>query len=213
MFHEFGHALHGFFASQKYRSLSGTNVARDFVEFPSQFNEHWALDPKVLRHYAVNYKTGEPMPQTLVDKIKKAATFNQGYALTELLAAAELDMEWHIIPASDSIQNVDDFETAALKKNKIDLAQVPPRYRSSYFLHIWGNGYAAGYYAYLWTEMLDDDAYSWFEAHGGLTRENGQRFRDMILSRGNTIDYGTMFRNFTGHDPRIQPMLKDRGLQ
>lgn len=213
MFHEFGHALHGFFASQKYRSLSGTNVARDFVEFPSQFNEHWALDPKVLRHYAVNYKTGEPMPQALVDKIKKAATFNQGYALTELLAAAELDMEWHIIPASDSIKNVDDFEAAALKKNKIDLAQVPPRYRSSYFLHIWGNGYAAGYYAYLWTEMLDDDAYSWFEAHGGLTRENGQRFRDMILSRGNTVDYGTMFRNFTGHDPRIQPMLKDRGLQ
>jgi peptidyl-dipeptidase Dcp len=213
MFHEFGHALHGFFASQKYRSLSGTNVARDFVEFPSQFNEHWALDPKVLRHYAVHYKTGEPMPQALVDKIKKAATFNQGYALTELLAAAELDMEWHTIPASDSIKNVDDFEKEALKKNKIDLPQVPPRYRSSYFLHIWGNGYAAGYYAYLWTEMLDDDAYGWFEAHGGLSRENGQRFRDMILSRGNTVDYGTMFRNFTGHDPKIEPMLKDRGLQ
>ena len=142
MFHEFGHALHGFFASQTYTSLSGTNVARDFVELPSQFNEHWALEPKVFQHYAVHYKTGEPMPQILVDKIRKSQKFNQGYALTEILAAADLDMEWHIIPAGDSIKSVDNFETAALKRTNLDLPQVPPRYRSSYFLHIWANGYA-----------------------------------------------------------------------
>ena len=213
MFHEFGHALHGFFASQQYPGLSGTSVARDFVEFPSQFNEHWALDPKVLKHYAIHYQTNEPMPQALVDKIKKAATFNQGYALTELLAAAALDMQWHTLSAADSLQDVDKFEAAALHKTHLDLPQVPPRYRSSYFLHIWGNGYAAGYYAYLWTEMLDDDAFAWFEQHGGLTRDNGQRFRDMILSRGNTEDYGKMFRDFTGHDPSIRPMLHDRGLE
>lgn len=215
MFHEFGHALHGFFANQEYPSLSGTSVARDFVEFPSQFNEHWALDPKILPHYAKNYKTGEVIPPTLVDKIKKAATFNQGYMLTELLAAADLDMAWHTLPASApliSVNGVDSFETASLKKDHLGLAQVPPRYRSTYFLHIWGNGYAAGYYAYLWTEMLDDDVFAWFEQHGGLTRENGQRLRDMILSRGNTEDYGKMFRDFCGHDPRIEPMLKDRGL-
>ncbi|MEO9144376.1 MAG: peptidyl-dipeptidase Dcp [Ginsengibacter sp.] len=212
MFHEFGHALHGFFASQNYPSLSGTNVARDFVEFPSQFNQHWAMDPKIFKNYAVHYKTGAPMPQVLVDKIKKAAGFNQGYDLTELLAAADLDMEWHKLSASDSLQNVDQFEIAALHRTKLDLPQVPPRYRSSYFMHIWGNGYAAGYYAYLWTEMLDDDAYSWFQENGGLTRANGQRFRDMILSRGNTEDLGKMFRDFRGHDPNIQPMLEDRGL-
>jgi peptidyl-dipeptidase Dcp len=212
MFHEFGHALHGFFADQTYPSLSGTNVARDFVELPSQFNEHWALEPKIFRHYAVHYKTGKPMPQELVEKIKKSQEFNQGYALTELLAAADLDMEWHTIPAGDSIQSVDDFETAALQRTHLDIPQVPPRYRSSYFLHIWGNGYAAGYYAYSWTEMLDDDAYNWFKQHGGMTRANGQRFRDMILSRGNTEDYNKMFFDFCGHQPDIKPMLEDRGL-
>jgi peptidyl-dipeptidase Dcp len=212
MFHEFGHALHGFFADQTYPTLSGTNVARDFVELPSQFNEHWALDPKVLSHYAKNYKTGEPMPEALVEKIKKSSTFNQGYMLTELLAAADLDMAWHTIPAGDSVKSADNFETEALTRFKLNLPQVPPRYRSSYFLHIWGNGYSAGYYAYLWTEMLDDDVYSWFENHGGLTRENGQRFRDMILSRGNTVDYNKMFYDFYGNKPDITPMLKDRGL-
>ncbi|MGB8375200.1 MAG: peptidyl-dipeptidase Dcp [Salegentibacter sp.] len=212
MFHEFGHALHGLFASQQYPTLSGTNTARDFVEFPSQFNEHWAIYPKVFRNYAVHYKTGEPMPQELVDKIKKATTFNQGYALTELLAAADLDMEWHTISANDSIKDVDQFEADALKRTNLALQEVPPRYRSTYFLHIWGNGYAAGYYAYLWTEMLDDDAYSWFEENGGMTRENGQRFRDMILSQGNTQDYAKMFLDFRGHKPDITPMLQNRGL-
>jgi peptidyl-dipeptidase Dcp len=212
MFHEFGHALHGFFGSQKYPSLSGTSVARDFVEFPSQFNEHWALDPVIFKNYAKHYKTGELMPQALVDKIKKASAFNQGYSLTETLAAAALDMQWHKLTTNDPLQDVDKFETAALNKTGLSLSYVPPRYRSSYFLHIWANGYAAGYYAYLWTEMLDNDAYSWFEENGGLSRENGQRFRDMILSKGNTVEYGKMFKDFRGHAPDITPMLKSRGL-
>ncbi|QJD98377.1 peptidyl-dipeptidase Dcp [Mucilaginibacter robiniae] len=212
MFHEFGHGLHGLFASQQYPSISGANTARDFVEFPSQFNEHWASDPKVFKHYAVHYKTGQPMPQSLIDKIKKAATFNQGYALTEALAAASLDMQWHTLPAGAPLQDVDQFEKTALHKTQVDLPQVPPRYRSSYFLHIWSNGYAAGYYAYAWTEMLDHDAFSWFQENGGLTRQNGQRFRDMILSKGNTENYNTMFRAFRGHAPDIHPMLVNRGL-
>jgi len=212
MFHEFGHALHGMFADQQYPSLSGTNVARDFVEFPSQINEHWALDPKVLAHYAINGATGKPMPQELADKIKNASTFNQGYDLTEILAASELDMQWHTLPAAAPAQAVDPFEAAALKKTGVDLPQVPPRYRSSYFLHIWSNGYAAGYYAYLWAEMLDDDAFAWFGENGGLTRANGDRFRAMILSRGNTEDLAKIYRDFRGRDPKIEPMLETRGL-
>ena len=212
MFHEFGHALHGMFADEEYPSLSGTNVARDFVEFPSQINEHWALYPQVLAHYAINIKTGKPMPQELVDKIKRAATFNQGYDLTELLAAAELDMQWHTLAAGAPKPNVDAFEAAALKATGVDVPQVPPRYRSTYFLHIWSNGYAAGYYAYLWAEMLDDDAFAWFTEHGGLTRANGDRFRAMILSRGNTEDLAAMYRAFRGRDPEIGPMLETRGL-
>jgi peptidyl-dipeptidase Dcp len=213
MFHEFGHALHGLFADQQYPTLSGTAVARDFVEFPSQFNEHWALDPKVLAHYARHAGTGERMPKELVDRIKRAATFNQGYALTELLAAAELDMAWHNLTAAAAAPDVNRFEAAALASTHLDLPQVPPRYRSTYFLHIWANGYAAGYYAYLWTEMLDDDAFAWFEEHGGLTRANGQRFRDLVLSRGNTEDYAKMFRDFRGRDPSVDAMLVHRGLK
>jgi peptidyl-dipeptidase Dcp len=212
MFHEFGHGLHGLFADQQYPSLSGTNVARDFVEFPSQFNEHWALYPKVLAHYAIDNATGKPMPQELVDKIKRAAAFNQGYDLTELLAAAELDMKWHTLAAGAPAPDVDAFEAAALKAAAVDLAQVPPRYRSSYFLHIWSNGYAAGYYAYLWAEMVDDDAYAWFEENGGMTRANGDRFRAMVLSRGNTVELAEMYRAFRGRDPKIEPMLQARGL-
>lgn len=212
MFHEFGHALHGFFADQMYPSLSGANVARDFVELPSQINEHWALEPSVFKNYAVHYKTGKPMPKELVEKIKKSQEFNQGYSLTETLAAAELDMQWHTIQDVNKIKSVDDFETSALKCTKLDVPQVPPRYRSSYFLHIWSNGYAAGYYAYLWTEMLEDDAFNWFQQNGGMTLANGERFRKMILSRGNTEDYNEMFYNFCGHKPDIKPMLEDRGL-
>ena len=212
MFHEFGHALHGFFASQQYPSLSGTNTARDFVEFPSQFNEHWASNPKVFAHYAVHYQTGQPMPAYLVEKIKKSGAFNKGYSMTELFAAAALDLQWHAIADGTPITDVDAFEKQALDKTGFSFAAVPTRYRSSYFLHIWANGYAAGYYAYTWTKMLDDDAFSWFEQNGGLTRANGDRFRDMILSRGNTLDYGQMFKNFTGHNPDITPMLRYAGF-
>lgn len=212
MFHEFGHGLHGLFASQQYPSLSGTNVARDFVEFPSQFNEHWALYPQVLKNYAKHYKTGAPIPQELIDKIKKAATFNQGYALTEALACDVMDMQWHELPANAPMQDADKLEAAALQSKNINLPQVPPRYRSSYFLHIWANGYASGYYAYAWTKMLADDSYSWFTENNGLNRVNGQRFRDMILSRGNTIDYNKMFGDFRGHAPDIKPMEKSYGL-
>jgi peptidyl-dipeptidase Dcp len=212
MFHEFGHALHGMFGDQVYPSLSGTAVARDYVEFPSQFNENWALDPKVFAHYAVNYKTGEPMPQPLVDKIKKASKFNKGYASLEAYEAAALDMQWHELAPGAVPTDVDAFEKAALAKEGANLSSVPSRYRTSYFAHIWSNGYAAGYYAYAWTQMLDHDAFSWFKENGGLTRANGQRFRDMILSRGNTEDYGTMFKAFRGRDPSIQPMLDDLGL-
>ncbi|OAG78314.1 peptidyl-dipeptidase Dcp [Acetobacter malorum] len=212
MFHEFGHALHGLFAKQTYPIISGTSVARDFVEFPSQFNEHWALNAPVLAHYARHYKTGAPMPENLVALLKKAATFNQGYRLGEVVSAAELDMDWHSLGADAPKQDVDVFEKSALSKMGLETDMVPPRYRSSYFLHIWSNGYSAGYYAYLWTEMLDDDTFAWFEKNGGLTRKNGDRFRDMILSRGHTQDYGPMFRAFYGKDPDIGPMLTFRGL-
>jgi peptidyl-dipeptidase Dcp len=213
MFHEFGHALHGMFAATEYPSLSGTQTPRDFVEFPSQFNEHWASYPEVFDHFARNYKTGEPMPAELAAKLKKAATFNQGYLLTEILAAAELDLQWHSLPAGAPLQNPDTFETEALARTHLALSYVPSRYRSSYFLHIWANGYSAGYYAYLWTEMLDDDAFQWFEDHGGLTRANGDRFRTMVLSRGNTEDLERMYSTWLGAEPSIEPMLKFRGLK
>lgn len=213
LFHEFGHSLHGLFANQTYPSLSGTAVARDFVEMPSQFNEHWALDSAVLKNYAKHYKTGAAMPQALIDKIKNASTFNQGYGFTEILAASNLDMQWHTLTSKDSaVTDVDAFEKQALQKTKLDLSYVPPRYRSSYFLHIWSNGYAAGYYAYTWAEMLDNDAYAWFKANGGLTRANGQRFRDMILSKGNTEDLATLYKTFRGKEPDITPLLENRGL-
>jgi peptidyl-dipeptidase Dcp len=212
MFHEFGHALHGLFANQKYPILSGTNTARDFVEFPSQFNEHWALDPKVLKNYARHYKTGELIPQSLVDKMKKANTFNSGYALSEAIAASLLDIQWHSISADNTIEDEDAFEKKALDASGLDIEHVPPRYRSTYFLHIWSNGYAAGYYAYQWTKMLEEDAFAWFEENGGMTRANGQRFRDMILSRGNTEDYNVIFKKFRGHDPDIKALQKGLGL-
>ncbi|HGV0042423.1 TPA: peptidyl-dipeptidase Dcp [Enterobacter ludwigii] len=210
LFHEFGHTLHGLFASQRYASLSGTNTPRDFVEFPSQINEHWASHPQVFAHYARHYQTGEPMPEALRDKMLNATQFNKGYDMTELLSAALLDMNWHGI--SEPVDDVDTFEAAALHKEGLDLPAVPPRYRSSYFAHIFGGGYAAGYYAYLWTQMLADDGYQWFVEQGGLTRENGQTFREAILSRGNSTDLAELYRNWRGHDPRIEPMLDNRGL-
>lgn len=210
LFHEFGHTLHGLFASQRYATLSGTNTPRDFVEFPSQINEHWASHPQVFAHFARHYQTGEPMPDALREKMLNATQFNKGYDMTELLSAALLDMNWHGI--QKPVEDVEAFEAAALKKEGLDLPAVPPRYRSSYFAHIFGGGYAAGYYAYLWTQMLADDGYQWFVEQGGLTRENGQKFREAILSRGNSTDLAELYRQWRGHDPKIEPMLENRGL-
>jgi peptidyl-dipeptidase Dcp len=211
MFHEFGHALHGMFSQIRYPTLG--NVPRDFVEFPSQFNEHWALDPDVFASYAKHYQTGQPMTQALVDKIKKSQKFNQGYKTTEYLAAALLDMAWHALPADAPPQDANAFETSALKRFQIDLPEVPPRYHTTYFSHIWDGGYSAGYYAYLWSEVLDDDAFYWFKEHGGLTRANGQRYREMILSRGGTEDAAALYRAFRGRDPSVEPLLVERGLK
>jgi peptidyl-dipeptidase Dcp len=213
MFHEFGHALHGMFSKVQYPLLSGTNVPRDFVEFPSQFNENWALEPTVLANYAKHYQTGAPMPQALVDKIKQTRTFNQGFEVTEVLEASLLDLAWHTLPAGSPQQDVDAFEAAALKKFNIAVAEIPPRYRTTYFSHIWDGGYSAGYYAYTWSEVLDHDAYAWFKENGGLTRENGLRYRNMVLSRGGTEDAATLYRNFRGRDPNVDALLEVRGLK
>jgi peptidyl-dipeptidase Dcp len=210
MFHEFGHALHGLFAQQKYRSR---RVPRDFVEFPSQFNEHWAMDPSVLKNYAVHYKTGALIPAALLEKIQSASNFNAGYGLTEQIEASLLDLQWHKLAATDIVKDVDAFEKEALQRTGIDIKAVPPRYRSSYFQHIWSGGYAAGYYAYQWTKMLSEDAFQWFEQHGGLTRANGQRFRDMILSKGMTVDYKSLYKAFRGQDASIKAMLKNMALK
>jgi peptidyl-dipeptidase Dcp len=210
LFHEFGHALHGIFQDVNYPTLG--NTPRDFVEFPSQFNEHWAFEPSVFANYAKHAKTGEPMPAELVAKIKKSRTFNQGYLTTEYLAAALLDMAWHTLPADAKVADVEAFEKAALERYRVALPQVPPRYRTSYFAHIWGGGYSAGYYAYLWSEVLDDDAYDWFRDNGGMTRANGDRFRRMILSRGGTQDVAALYRAFRGRDPEVGPLMRERGL-
>ncbi len=216
MFHEFGHALHGMLSNQRYPSISGTNTARDFVEFPSQFFENFMTEPKVLANYAKHYKTGAPMPATLIAKIEKASTFNQGYELGEVVTAALLDMKWHTLKPGAAVSDVNAYETTILTglgAKGLQVDQVPPRYRTSYFRHIWGGGYAAGYYAYSWTEMLDHDAYAWFKENGGMTRKNGQHLRDTILSKGHSQDYAVMYRNFAGRDPQVEPMLKARGLK
>jgi len=211
LFHEFGHALHAMFQNVNYPTLA--SVPSDFVEFPSQFNEHWALEPSVLANYAKHYKTGAPMPAALADKIRKAKTFNQGFATTEYLAAALLDMAWHELPADAPLQDPVKFEAEALKKFGVDLATVPPRYQTMYFSHIWDGGYSAGYYAYLWSEVLDDDAYYWFKEHGGMTRANGQRYRDLILSKGGTAEAAALYRAFRGRDPEVEPLVEERGLK
>jgi len=212
LFHEFGHTLHGLFASQRYPGLSGTRTPRDFVEFPSQINEHWARHPQVFARFARHYRSGEPMPEALRDSMMRAATFNKGYDMTELVSSALLDMNWHSVTPETVPSDVNAFESEVIVKEKLNLAAVPPRYRSSYFAHIFGGGYAAGYYAYIWTQMLADDGYQWFVEHGGLSRENGQRFREAILSRGNSSDLEALYRDWRGHDPRPEPMLINRGL-
>lgn len=213
LFHEFGHTLHGLFATQCYATLSGTNTPRDFVEFPSQINEHWASHPQVFANYARHYQTGEAMPDALKEKLLRAARFNKGYDMTELLAAALLDMNWHNLPAGSTVEDVAQFEAQALESEHINLPTVPPRYRSSYFAHIFGGGYAAGYYAYIWTQMLADDGYQWFVEQGGLNAQNGQRFREAILSRGNSRELKALYNDWRGHAPYSEPMLVNRGLK
>ncbi len=212
MFHEFGHTLHGLFANQNYPTLSGTAVPRDYVEFPSQINEHCALDPVVLKNYAIHYKTKELIPQELIAKIKKAETFNKGYDVTELLAAATLDLAWHSIEKASDIKPTLEFEKEALRKYNLLVNEVPTRYHTPYFAHIWSGGYSAGYYAYTWSKTLDYNVFDWMQAHGGMNRANGERFRKYILSVGNSVDLNQAFKDMIGHEMQIQPYLKNAGL-
>lgn len=213
-FHEFGHALHGMFSDVKYPRFAGTSVPRDFVEYPSQVNEMWATWPEILRHYAIHYQTGEALPQALLDKVEAAAKFNQGFATTEYLAATLLDQAWHQIGPDDvpAAEGVLAFESAALQRAGVDFAPVPPRYRSTYFSHTFAGGYSAGYYSYIWSEVLDADSVSWFREHGGLTRANGDHFRRTLLSRGGSREAMELFQDFAGRAPRLQPLLDRRGL-
>ena len=213
-FHEFGHALHGMLSHVKYPRFSGTSVPRDFVEYPSQFNEMWATYPDVLKNFAKNWKTGEPIPQALLDKVQAASKFDQGFATTEYLSATLLDQAWHQLPADQVPQAADvtSFEAAALQRVGLDFPPVPPRYRSTYFSHAFAGGYSAGYYSYIWSEVLAADSTAWVLAHGGLTRQNGDHIRDTMLSRGGSDDALTLFRNLTGAGPDIGPLLKKRGL-
>ncbi len=212
MFHEFGHTLHGLFADQKYTSISGTAVPRDFVEFPSQINEHCALDPVVLKNYAQHYKTKAVIPQELINKIKKAETFNKGYIVTELLAAATLDMAWHSVEKISDFLPTLEFEKKSLQHYGLLVNEVPSRYHTPYFAHIWGGGYSAGYYAYTWSKTLDYNAFDWLKNNGGMTRANGERFRKYILSIGNSKDLKKAFRDFVGHDLEVKSYLKNSGL-
>ncbi|WP_395395089.1 M3 family metallopeptidase [Novosphingobium sp. BL-8A] len=212
MFHEFGHALHGFFASQKYPSLSGTSTARDFVEFPSQFNENFATVPQVLNNFAKHYQTGAPLPAGLLDKIQAAGKFNQSLGLGETLTSAMLDMRWHTLSPEAAAQPPMAFEAKALAETGLRTDLIPPRYKTPYFRHIWDNGYAAGYYAYIWTEVLAHDGWAWVEKNGGMTRANGDHIRASFLGQGHSKDFAQMYRDFTGHDPSVEPMLEARGL-
>ena len=211
-FHEFGHALHGMFSNVKYPRFGGTSVPRDFVEYPSQVNEMWATWPEILKNYAKHYKTGAPMPAELLEKIQAADKFNQGFKITEYLAAALLDQSWHQLKPEQVPTDTLAFEAESLKKAGVDYPPVPPRYRSTYFSHAFAGGYSAGYYSYLWSEVLDADSVDWFKQHGGLKRENGDHFRETLLSRGGSDDALKLFRNFTGGDPDVGPLLKRRGL-
>jgi len=213
MFHEMGHALHGMFSDVTYPSVSGTATPRDFVEFPSTFEEDWAIQPEVLSNYAKHYKTGEQIPKELLDKVIRANQFNKGFDTLEYLAAALLDLEWHTLTSEEIPADAEQFETAALKKYGIDFLAVPPRYRTAYFAHIWAGGYSSSYYAYLWSEVLAADAFAYMQSHGGLTRENGQRFRDTILSVGGSREPMDAYKAFRGSEPTVEALLKRRGLK
>jgi len=214
-FHEFGHALHGLFSDVGYPRFSGTSVPRDFVEYPSQVNEMWAWWPSVLANYAVHHLTGEPLPQETADRLLASRSYGQGFATTEYLAAALLDQEWHRRSASDAAiapEDVEAFEAAALARHGLQLDSVPPRYRSAYFSHIFASGYSAGYYSYIWSEVLDADTVEWFHENEGLHRRNGDAFRAALLSRGGSVDPMEAFAAFRGRPPRIEPLLERRGL-
>ena len=212
LFHEFGHGLHGLFANQEYASLSGTSVARDFVELPSQLNEFFALEPEVFKNYALHYETNQPMPQDLVEKMRKSINFNNGFSITEILASSVLDMAWHSITNENQLKPTTEFETEALKKYGLYVPQIPPRYHSPFFAHIWGGGYASGYYAYTWSDLLTHDGWDWITQNGGMTRANGDHYRKTILSVGNTLDYNKAYHNFTGRKPSLKPLLKNKGF-
>jgi peptidyl-dipeptidase Dcp len=212
MFHEFGHSLHGLFANQKYISLSGTAVPRDYVEFPSQINEHAALDPNILKNYAIHYQTKKVIPQALIAKIKKAEIFNKGYDVTELLAAATLDMAWHSVEKASDFKPTLVFEKEALQKYGLLVNEVPTRYHTPYFAHIWSGGYSAGYYAYTWSKTLDYNVFDWMKANGGLTRANSERFRKYILSVGNSVDLNKAFEDMIGHKMMVEPYIKNAGF-
>ena len=212
-FHEFGHALHGLFAHVTYPKFSGTNVFRDFVEFPSQVNEMWMLWPEVLENYAVHHRTGEPLPADLVEKIQASSAFDEGHSTSEYLAAALLDQAWHRITADDAVGDVESFEADALADVGLDNPAVPTRYSSTYFAHTFSGGYDAGYYSYIWSEVLDADTVEWFEENGGLTRENGDRFRRLLLGVGGSTDPLEAYRAFRGRDAVIEPLLARRGLE
>ncbi len=213
MFHEMGHALHGMFSNVTYPSVSGTATPRDFVEFPSTFEEDWAIQPVVLSNYAKHYKTGEPIPQELLDKVVRASKFNQGFDTLEYLAAALLDLEWHTLTSEEIPADAEKFEATVLKTNGIDYAPVPPRYRTAYFAHIWSGGYSSSYYAYMWSEVLAADAFAYMQSHGGLTRDNGQRFRDAILSVGGSREPMEAYKAFRGSEPAVDALLIRRGLK
>jgi len=214
LFHEFGHALHGLLSQVKYPRVSGTSVQRDFVEFPSQVNEMWILWPEVVENYARHFETGEKLPQEWIDNLDAASTFNEGHATTSYLAAAILDLAWHSLTTEEAakVSDVEAFEAQAIKDYGLDFAPVPTRYRSTYFSHIFAGGYSAGYYGYIWSEVLDADTVDWFKENGGLQRKNGEHFRNTLLGRGGSIDSMQMFRNFRGRDSKIEPLLKRRGL-
>ena len=214
LFHEFGHALHGLLSDVRYPRFSGTNVPRDFVEFPSQINENWALEPSILSNYAFHVDTGEPIPGELVEAVKRARTAGEGFATTEYLAASALDLAWHSLSPEEAaaVGDVGEFEQRALEEFGLDVANLAPRYRSSYFNHIFAGGYSAGYYSYLWAEALDADGFGWFADNGGATRAGGDRFRSLILSRGGAIDFTGAYREFRGRDKDIRPLLERRGL-
>ena len=214
LFHEFGHALHGLLSQVKYPRVSGTSVQRDFVEFPSQVNEMWILWPEVVENYARHFETGEKLPQEWIDNLDAASTFNEGHATTSYLAAAILDLAWHSLDTQEAakVTDVEAFEAQAIKDYGLDFAPVPTRYRSTYFSHIFAGGYSAGYYGYIWSEVLDADTVDWFKENGGLQRKNGEHFRNTLLGRGGSIDSMQMFRNFRGRDSKIEPLLKRRGL-